>query len=61
MEVTRTFDIVDRLLEKFPREDALSVNGTDNGKNFQHRIIKQMLTGSALGCLRWGLKKVIKL
>jgi len=57
MEVTRTFDIVDRLLEKFPREDALSVKRNGQWEKFSTQDYKANVDRFSLGLLASGFKK----
>ncbi len=57
MEVTRTFDIVDRLLEKFPREDALSVKRNGKWEKFTTQDYKNNVDWFSLGLLSLGFKK----
>ena len=56
MEVTRTFDIVDQLLEKYPREDALAVKRNGQWEKFSTQEYKNNVDYFSLGLLSMGFK-----
>ena len=56
MEVTRTFDIIDRMLEKFPREDALCVKRNGKWEKFSTEEYKNHADWFSLGLLASGFK-----
>ncbi len=56
MEVTRTFDIVDQLLEKYQREDALAVKRNDRWEKFSTQEYKNNVDYFSLGLLSMGFK-----
>ena len=56
MEVTRTFDIVDRMLEKYSREDALCVKRNGKWDKFSTEEYKKNVDHFSLGLLSMGLK-----
>ena len=57
MKVTRTFDIVDQLLEKYPREDALAVKRNGSWEKFSTQDYKNNVDWFSLGLLAMGFKK----
>lgn len=57
MNVTRTFDIVDQLLEKYPKEIALSVKRNGKWDHFSTQQYKEMRDYVSLGLLVMGFKK----
>lgn len=57
MNVTRTFDIVDQLLEKYPKEIALSVKRNGKWDHFSTQQYKEMRDYVSLGLLAMGFKK----
>ncbi len=56
MEVTRTFDIIDRLLEKFSRDDALNVKRNGRWESFSTQEYKKNVDWFSLGLLSMGMK-----
>ncbi len=56
MEVTRTFDIIDQLLEKYPREDALAVKRNGRWEKFSTQEYKNNVDYFSLGLLSMGFK-----
>ncbi|NOZ46755.1 MAG: long-chain fatty acid--CoA ligase [Chlorobi bacterium] len=57
MEVKRTFDIIDRLLENFPREDALSVKRNGKWEHFSTEQYKENVDNFSYGLIAAGFKK----
>lgn len=56
MEVTRTFDIVDQLIEKYQREDALAVKRNGRWEKFSTQEYKNNVDYFSLGLLSLGYK-----
>jgi long-chain acyl-CoA synthetase len=57
MNVTRTFEIVDQLVDKYPKEIALSVKRDGKWDNFSTQQYKEMRDYVSLGLLAMGFKK----
>jgi len=57
MNVTRTFEIVDQLVEKYPKEVALSVKRNGKWDNFSTQQYLEMRDFVSLGLLAMGFKK----
>lgn len=57
MNVTRTFEIVDQLVDKYPKEIALSVKRDGKWDNFSTQQYKEMRDYVSLGLLVMGFKK----
>lgn len=57
MNVKRTFEIVDQLIEKYPKDVALSVKRNGNWDNFSTQDYKDMRDYVSLGLLEMGFQK----
>jgi len=57
MKVTRTFEIVDQLMEKYPKDIALSVKRNGQWENFSTQQYLGMRDFVSLGLLAMGFKK----
>lgn len=57
MEIKRTFDILDQLVEKYPKEIALSVKRHGKWDNFSTKTYKQMADWVSYGLISMGFKK----
>lgn len=57
MNVIKTFEIVDQLVEKYPRDIALSVKRNGQWDNFSTQEYKEMRDFVSLGLLAMGFKK----
>jgi len=57
MEIKRTFDIVDWMLEKFQRDDALSVKRNGKWENFSTKEYKESIDNFSYGLLEMGFQK----
>ncbi len=57
MEIKRTFDILDQLLEKYPKEVALAVKRNNQWDKFNTQEYKDMANWVSYGLLSMGFKK----
>lgn len=57
MNITRTFEIVDQLIEKYPKEVALSAKRNGKWDSFSTKEYKEMRDFVSLGLLAMGFKK----
>ncbi len=57
MEITRTFDILDRLVKEFQREDALAVKRNGKWEKFSTLEYKEYVDNFSYGLLAGGFKK----
>ena len=57
MEVTRTFDIIDLNIEKYPREQALSGKKGDTWRHYSTQDFKDLSLQVSYGLMALGLKK----
>lgn len=57
MEIKRTFDIIDQLLEKYPRNDALSVKRNGKWEHFSTQEYKEYVDNFSYGLIASGFKK----
>jgi long-chain acyl-CoA synthetase len=56
MEITRTFDIVDQIVEKYQRDDILAVKRNGRWEKFSSKEYKNNVDKFSLGLLSMGLK-----
>lgn len=57
MEIRRTFDIVDQLVEKYQRDDALAVKRNGQWEKFSSLQFKEFVDDFSYGLLAAGFKK----
>lgn len=57
MEIRRTFDILDQLVEKFQRDDALAVKRNGRWEKFTTLQYKEFVDDFSYGLLAAGFKK----
>jgi len=57
MEIRRTFDIVDQLVEKYQRDDALAVKRNGQWEKFSSLQFKELVDDFSYGLLAAGFKK----
>ena len=57
MEIKRTFDIIDQLLEKYPRNDALCVKRNGKWEQFSTKEYKEYADNFSYGLIASGFKK----
>ncbi|OYT17091.1 MAG: long-chain fatty acid--CoA ligase [Bacteroidetes bacterium 4572_77] len=57
MEIKRTFDILDQLVNKYPKDVALAVKRNNKWEEFSTSTYKQMADWVSYGLLSMGLKK----
>ena len=61
MKITRTFEIVDQLINKYPKDKALAVKRNGVWESFSTKEYKEMVDWVSYGLLALGLKKGDKL
>jgi len=57
MEINRTYDIIDRMLEKFEREDAFSVKRKGKWEKFSTKEYKEAIDNFSYGLLALGFER----
>ncbi len=57
MEIKRTFDIIDRMIEKFQRDDAFSVKRNGQWEKFSTKEYKETIDNFSCGLLELGFQK----
>jgi long-chain acyl-CoA synthetase len=57
MEIRRTFDIVDQFVEKYPKDDALTVKRNGQWEKFSSQQYKEFVDNFSYGLLAAGFKK----
>ncbi len=57
MEILRTFDIVSKMLDQYPKDDALAVKRNGIWEKFSSALYKKLVDDFSYGLLQMGIKK----